>query len=62
MSEFTVTWIIDIEADSALEAAQKAQEIQRDPDSIATVFSVMDRSTDGDNWDVDLATGEVESH
>lgn len=37
---FLVTWSIDIGASSYLEAAQLALKIQRDPESIATVFSV----------------------
>ena len=36
-----VTWQIDLEADSPREAAEKALEIQRNPDSIATVFDVV---------------------
>ena len=40
MASFQVVWIIDIEADSAKEAAQRALEIQRDPESTATFFSV----------------------
>jgi hypothetical protein len=41
---YRVTWEIDIEADSALEAAEEALEIQRRPDSIATVFTVRDET------------------
>jgi hypothetical protein len=37
---YRVTWEIDIEADSARDAARKAQEIQLDPSSTATVFKV----------------------
>ena len=37
-----MTWQIDLEADSPREAAEKALEIQRNPDSIATVFDVVD--------------------
>lgn len=39
---YRVTWKIDIDADSPEEAAQKALEIQRDPNSIATVMQVKD--------------------
>ncbi len=42
MTMYAVSWEIDIEADSPMEAAQKALEIQRDPESIATVFLVSD--------------------
>lgn len=38
--EYRVTWTIDIEADSPVDAAQEALRIQRDKDSIATVFDV----------------------
>lgn len=37
---YRVTWEIDIDAASPREAAEKALHIQRDPDSIATVFTV----------------------
>ena len=38
---YRVTWTIDVEAASPLEAARKAQEIQRDPESIATIFDII---------------------
>lgn len=40
MAQYLVTWEIDIEADSDEEAAAKALEIQRDPESTATFFWV----------------------
>ena len=40
MTNYRVTWQIDIEADSPKEAAAKALVIMRDPSSIATVFDV----------------------
>lgn len=41
MANYKVFWDIDIEdCDSPEEAAAKALEIQRDPESIATVFTV----------------------
>ena len=40
MTEYRVSWEVDIEAESPLQAAQKAQAMQRDPHSIATFFSV----------------------
>jgi hypothetical protein len=40
VTDYIVTWVIDIEADSPEEAARLALEIQRDPDSIATYFTV----------------------
>jgi|GEM_PF-6735055 len=38
--EYKVTWEIELEASSYAEAAAKALEIQRDPNSTATVFGV----------------------
>lgn len=40
MPLFRVTWEIDIEADSPEDAAREALRIQRDTESIATVFDV----------------------
>jgi predicted RNA-binding Zn-ribbon protein involved in translation (DUF1610 family) len=40
MTEYRVTWEIDIEAKSPLDAARKALIVQRDKDSIATVLKV----------------------
>lgn len=37
---YRVSWEIDIEADSPLEAAQKARHYQTKPDTTATVFDV----------------------
>jgi hypothetical protein len=45
MKTYRVRWEIDLEADSCLEAAERALEIQRNPDSIATVFDVEDPDT-----------------
>jgi hypothetical protein len=42
MKQYRVRWIIDIEADSPTDAAVAAQAIQRDPNSTATVFDVLD--------------------
>lgn len=41
--EFRLRWEIDVSASSSREAAEKALQIQRKPDSIATVFDVVDR-------------------
>lgn len=43
-TEYLVCWEMEIEADGYEEAARKAVEIMRDPDSIADVFTVMKRS------------------
>ena len=40
MSSYLVTWEIDVEAESAEEAAKEALKIQRDPCSEATCFTV----------------------
>jgi hypothetical protein len=40
---YVVTWKIDIEADSPEAAAREALRIQRNPESIATVFQVDER-------------------
>ena len=42
MAEYTVTWTIVLDADSAEEAAKIALEIHRDKESIATIFEVAD--------------------
>jgi hypothetical protein len=54
---YLVEWVIDIEADSPQEAAEKALETQRNEDSIAVVFTV----TGDDNVavNVDLMEGRV---
>jgi hypothetical protein len=40
MAEYHVFWEIDVEAKNEKDAAKIALEIQRDPESIATVFRV----------------------
>ncbi len=45
MPEYLVTWRIDIEADTAAEAALAAVAIQRKPGSTAVVFEVKDKRT-----------------
>lgn len=51
--EYHVIWEIDIHADSPQEAAKKALSIHRDPESIATVFDVIDE--DFETTRVDLS-------
>lgn len=48
----TVTWEIDINADSPKEAAEKALKVQRDCNSTATYFVVTD--DDGKEIAIDL--------
>lgn len=50
---YEVAWTIDIYADDPEEAAAKALEVQRDPESIATVFEVHDAES-GDVHTIDL--------
>ena len=40
MADFRVAWEIDVEAETPRQAAEEALKIQRDPDSVATVFEV----------------------
>ncbi|HRO60530.1 MAG TPA: hypothetical protein PKZ27_03050 [Rhodocyclaceae bacterium] len=47
MSEYLVSWLINIDADTPEEAAAKAREIQLDPHSMATIFDVMPQAIDG---------------
>lgn len=53
MKHYLVSWSIDIDADSPEEAAQKAQDIQKDPESIATYFDVLDVHS-GETKQIDL--------
>ena len=53
MPDYRVVWTIDIEADSALKAAQEALGVQRDKDSIATAFKVIEKRS-CEEWEVDL--------
>lgn len=65
---YRVTWEIDLEADSAEDAAIQALGIQRDPDSTATCFAVskylqrvVTRNPEGEVVNVDNAlTGPLE--
>jgi hypothetical protein len=50
---YRLTWEIDIEADSVQEAAETALEIQRRPDSTATVFTVRDGTDESVVVDLD---------
>lgn len=43
MTEYRVTWVIDVDADTPEDAARKAREYQIDPDSTANVFDVVNR-------------------
>ena len=45
MPEYEVKWIIEVDADSPMEAAELALEIQRDVDAQATVFHVNEKDS-----------------
>lgn len=62
MKQYTVTWEIDIDANTPEEAAREALKIQRDTGSEATVFEVTDTSSEQtktvdlfylDEWELD---------
>lgn len=59
MPLYRVTWEIDIEADTPRDAAEEALTVQRNPESIATVFDV---SIDGapTTTRIDLTEGTIE--
>jgi hypothetical protein len=40
MTAYQVVWYIEVEAESELDAAEQALGIHRDPESVATIFSV----------------------
>lgn len=42
MTDFRVQWVIDVDADCHEAAGMMAQQVMRDPQSIATVFTVED--------------------
>ena len=50
---YRVVYVIDIGAESSLDAAKKTHEIMTDPDSIAPVFEVIDGS--GKRVKIDLS-------
>lgn len=57
MKHFKVTWIIDINANTAREAAEAALAIQRDVFSDATYFTV-ENVDEGTEQDVDLEVAQ----
>ncbi len=54
---YRVTWIIDLDAESFEDAARKALEIQRNPNSIATHFVVRNEKKDRREIDLGMETG-----
>ena len=55
--QYRVVWEIDVDADSFEDAARIAQVIQRDTESTATCFTVMDEH--GKTRDVDLGQADT---
>jgi hypothetical protein len=58
--EYEVTWTVNVTAGSAIDAARQALEMQRDPASTATVFTVLaetgyDEVIDLETIDADLS-------
>lgn len=53
MPNYRVKWEIDLDANDPQDAARRALEIQRDPDSIATFFEVLE--TPGWVYTIDLS-------
>ena len=53
--EYLVTWDIEITAENPIEAARQALAVQRNPDSMATVFHVNGERIDLDAIEDDLA-------
>ena len=59
VTQYVVTWVVDIEATNPREAALKAQQMQRDPESIATVFDIENKKS-GAKTTVDLLLDDME--
>lgn len=53
MDEYTVTWVIQVSADSPEEAARRAKAKMQNPDTIADVFGVT--TPGGDEVVIDLS-------
>ncbi|RBO90481.1 hypothetical protein [Pseudochrobactrum asaccharolyticum] len=54
MKTFLVSWEIHIHAATAHEAAQQAHDLVRRPDTMATVYQVIEHDSGGDCQIVDL--------
>ena len=52
--QYRVVWEIDLDAESVEDAARQALEIQRDPESIATCFIVIDENGNYRKIDIDI--------
>jgi hypothetical protein len=51
MPTYRVIWRIDIQAESAVAAARHAREVQRDPESSASLFEVIECPSPGHQTD-----------
>jgi hypothetical protein len=51
MPSYRVIWRIDIQAESAVAAAERARDVQRDPESIASLFEVIECPSPGRQTD-----------
>ncbi len=51
--KYRVKWELDVEADSPEQAAHKALEVQRDPESMAAVFEVFNGTKSLGMFDLD---------
>ena len=58
MTSYLVRWEISLDADSFEDAALRARSIQRDRDSVATIFDVIDEDT-REGVTIDLLKGIV---
>lgn len=57
MTDYEVSWTIDLDGDNPVDAARRARAFQLDHNSTATVFHVTDRVT-GETTKVDLSNHE----
>jgi len=55
MTEWEVSWVIEIYADTPEQAARIAMEIQRDPDSMAGAFRVQNTANYNQAYNIDLS-------
>jgi hypothetical protein len=60
--EYRIVWEIDLIETTPRGAAEQALRIQRDPESIATAFTVYDREKEFDSYNVDLSQPQPFTH
>ncbi len=61
MNHYCISWNIDIEAETPREAAEEALKVQRDPESMATVFEVRDKTGNITTIDLEEERGEEDA-